>query len=192
MYYDVRNPQRILDDLAFIIVHENEIKWKTPLSDFELMEPFNLGIRLETDGPIPIHSVGKHGSVPLVWNHFSFLVCHRDMAEKVCRTVPNRFQLFETSSHEEKLKDLCLLNVTQQLDCIDYHVSDVDINPIFPDRCSAARNLVFKSGAITPNETVFKAKGALQHIIATEAGRQLLIQAGMPEDFFWNDMFEGN
>jgi hypothetical protein len=57
MFFHVQNPPRLVDSLVLMVVHLNEIKWRSRLSTLEQLQPFNSGIQLEVDGAIPIHSV---------------------------------------------------------------------------------------------------------------------------------------
>jgi hypothetical protein len=191
-YFHFRNPAS-RNGCLHIVVASNQIAFDPPLGFMHRMRPFSLGRYLFPLDSIPIVTVGKGGLAPIM-DQSDAIFAEAELAQRMQRELKDLiqvFEIYEMRTKDPRFNDFRLINLTRKIDCIDFDRSEYEMMPRAVDPVSVGimRNLVLDEAKIPRDALFFRVARAEDFILVSDAGREKLVKAGVPDLFFGSEIF---
>ena|SRR5579862_4496132 len=191
-WYYFRNDPAILDSMLWLTVSANQIKFDPSLTAVESTEPFILGRRLQLrEGRVPCVATGG-AEIYRLTIQSGGVFADKVLANALARELGDLvqiFEIFERITNDPQFEDFRLINLTRTVDCVDKLKSDVEWWPDEPDRMHSISTIVLDESRLSPSDLVFRLAGAAHVIVASAEGREAMLRAGVPPEYFGDEIF---
>ena len=186
-YYRLRNPVRVLNDLASVVTNDSQLyHWDEIDLDEDGTFPFLFGRPLNLEVPVRGKVIGE-GPIPEFHEGTCGIFARGALAESCERLLAPALQRFPVEN--SRCNDLFVLNVTYKFDAIDFGLSEVVADEMIPSICTVIRKLQLRPDVVDPAVPIFRLRGANHLAVVSAQGRDALLEAGVADDFFDASLF---
>ena len=214
-FFHFRDDPAIQGRSIFLTVCANQLTYDPPLGILQRPFPFTLGMPLYPKREaIPVVNTGAGELFPLMVQH-SAVFAEAGLAVRIERELKDLVQVFKLEDGRDlvpeglpeslmqtfkllnarrqilPIGDHRLINLTRQVDCIDFARSDIGCPTCDPTSAGPIFQLVIAETKVASGDLIFRLAQRPSLVIATELGRQKLMNAGVPASFFGREIFEG-
>ena len=214
-FFHFRNDPSKSENAIRFSICTNQIKFKQGLDPIEQSKAFQLGRPLDIEASLVPILAGSSGDIrPVMIQDGVFTT--KKISEGLLQALGDLVQVFEVSdasqsiaqglpqkltgllrdSHilagprnDSRLEDIWLINLTRSVDCIDWMRSDVEVWPDDPRRIRYLEKIVINKGSVTGHDQLFRLAGSANIIIASAYGREAMLRAGVPPEYFGTEIF---